>query len=191
MDLNPHPPNMDDDPSPVYELAEFAVQKNARILVVLCAWLHSGYPPDSEWDTANIDYWTERVRPLWEWPEISVNHAGTSIPPLALGPSTTRETLEAVEDRETIVVISNRTGIEQGEYLAITLLQRRCISIKIWPASKNLVGLFEKFPPLIYLAGSTFGGCSLVLKCNPIIGTPEIVGVVSRTFEGVRVWDVK
>ena len=126
MDLNPHPPNMDDAPSPVYELAEFAVQKNARILVVLCAWLQSGDSSDSQWDILNINYWMERVRPLWERPEIlSVNHAGTSFPPPALGPGTTRETLEAVEDRETIVVISNRTGIEQGEYLVTTLLQQR------------------------------------------------------------------
>ena len=144
MDLNPQPSNTDDDPPPVYyELAEFAVQKNARILVVLCAWVHSGHSPDSQLDMINTAYWTERVRPLWERPEISVNHAGTSLHPPALGPSTTRETLEAVEDRETIVVISNRTGIEQGEYLATILLQQRCMSVKIWPAIKNLVGLFE------------------------------------------------
>ena len=53
------------------------------------------------------------------------------------------------------------------------------------------MGLFEKLPPLTHLVGTTFGGCSLVLRCNPTVGTPEIVGVVSRTFEGVRVWDVK
>jgi protein N-terminal amidase len=109
MDLNPL--NLDDDPL-VCELAEFTVQKNARILVVLCAWLHSGDSPDSQWDMVNIDFWTERVRPLWERPDISVNHARTS---LHVGPGKTRETLEAVEDRETIVVISNRTGIERGE----------------------------------------------------------------------------
>ncbi len=115
MDICPHPPNTDDNPTPVYELAEFAVQKNARILVLLCAWLRSDSSPDSQWDMTNIDYWTERVRPLWERPEMSVDHAGTSFHPPALGPGTTGETLEAVEDRETIVVISNRTGIERGE----------------------------------------------------------------------------
>jgi protein N-terminal amidase len=51
MDLNPHPPNTDDDLLRLCELAEFAIQKNARILVVLCAWLNSGASPDSQWDT--------------------------------------------------------------------------------------------------------------------------------------------
>jgi len=110
MDLNPQ--NLDDDSFPVCELAEFAIQKNARILVVLCAWLHSGDPPDSQWDIVNIDYWTERVRPLWERPEMSVIHEGRS-PLLGLG--TTSETLGVVEDRETIVVICNRIGVERGE----------------------------------------------------------------------------
>ena len=63
----------------------------------------------------SIDYWTERVKPLWKRPEISVNHEGTSLDPVALDPSTTRETVEGVEDRETIVVICDRTGIERGE----------------------------------------------------------------------------
>ena len=97
---------------PAYELAEFAIQKNARILVVLCAWLHSDDSPNSQWDIVNIDYWTERVRPLWERPETSVIHEGTSP---HLGPGTTRDSLGAVEDRETILVICNRIGIERGE----------------------------------------------------------------------------
>ena len=115
MDICPHPPNTHDDPSPACELAEFAIEKNARILVVLCAWLNSGTSPDSQWDTENINYWAERVRPLWEWPVKSDNHAGSSLHQLALGPGTTRETPDAVESRETIVVICNRTGIERGE----------------------------------------------------------------------------
>jgi protein N-terminal amidase len=115
MDLNPHPPNTDDDPFSVCELAEFAIQKNARILVVLCAWLHSGLSPDLQWDTVSIDYWSERVRPLWERPATSVGHAGQFPHQLASGPDATRETSETVEDRETIVVISNRTGMERGE----------------------------------------------------------------------------
>ena len=114
MDLNPHPSNTDDDLSPVCELAEFTIQKKARILVVMCAWLNSEVSPDSQWDMVNIDYWMRRVRPLWERPEMSVNHAEASLHQLALDPGT-KEALGAVEDRETIVVISNRTGIERGE----------------------------------------------------------------------------
>jgi len=116
MDINPHPPYTYDDFPPVCELAEFAVQKNARILVLLCAWLHSDTSPDSQWDMVNIEYWLERVQPLWERPTISVDHSGSSPQQLSLGPSTTGEGPEVVvEDRETIVVISNRTGIERGE----------------------------------------------------------------------------
>jgi len=125
MDLNPHPPNTDDDLSPVYELAEFAIQKNARILVVLCAWLNSGDSPDSQWDMVNIGYWAERVRPLWERPGTSVDHAGASPHGLALDQGTTSETPEVVEGRETIVVICNRTGIERGEWL-VTILPPLC-----------------------------------------------------------------
>jgi protein N-terminal amidase len=102
-DLGPRPPNK--DPSSFCELAEFAIQKNARMLVVLCAWLHSGHSPDSHWDMENIDYWVTRVRPLWERPGTSVNHARPD----------TRKPSEAAEDRETVVVICNRTGIERGE----------------------------------------------------------------------------
>ena len=115
MDICPHPPNTDDNPVPVFELAEFAIQKKARILVLLCAWLHSEDSLDSPWDMINIDYWTKRVGPLWERPEMSVGHVGTSLHQPTLGPGTTGETLEAVEDRETIFVINNRIGIERGE----------------------------------------------------------------------------
>ena len=46
---------------------------------------------------------------------MSVGHVGTSLHQPTLGPGTTGETLEAVEDRETIFVVNNRIGIERGE----------------------------------------------------------------------------
>ena len=140
MDLNPFPSSMGGDPFLDCELAEFAIQKNARILVVLCAWLNSGSSPDSQLDMTNINFWAERVRPLWERPAVSANHAGSGLEQLASVSGMTVETSEAVEDRETIVVICNRTGIERGEQLATILLKKCCISVKRWPVSTNLDG---------------------------------------------------
>lgn len=130
MDICPHPPNTDDNPSPVYELADFAIQKNARILVVLCAWLDSGESPDSQLDMANINYWAERVRPLWERPGATIDHAGASPHHLAIDPGALSRTPEVAEDRETIVVICNRTGIERGKWFGVIPPQWCCGSAK-------------------------------------------------------------
>ena len=139
MDLNPHPPTTDGDLPLVCELAEFAIQKSARILVVLCAWQNSSDPPDSQWDMTNIGYWAERVRPLWELPGTSVDLAGASLHHLPLDSGTTSETPEIVEDRKTIVVICNRTGIERGEWL-VTILPQWCCILAYWQRDSCLHG---------------------------------------------------
>ncbi|KZT38912.1 carbon-nitrogen hydrolase [Sistotremastrum suecicum HHB10207 ss-3] len=79
-----------------YELASFALEKRANILVIPCAWLASdrehrddlSYDEDSI-DTRNVSYWCERLRPLWAPDGRTVN-----------------------AEQDTAVIICNRAGQE-------------------------------------------------------------------------------
>jgi hypothetical protein len=98
MDLNPLPDSIE-WPAPC-ELASFALSKRSRILVILCAWLDSGAQPDGKWDLSTIEFWRERLLPLWstDSPELRPMHAYPV-------PS---------DHDQTVVVICNRTGSERG-----------------------------------------------------------------------------
>lgn len=110
MDLNTLPANewtsLEDGP---YELAEYALQKNTKLLVLLNNWLESSQPPgpndDGKHDWNTLEYWATRLRPLW------AKDAKAS------GESNSRE------GEETIVVVCNRSGIENS----ITFAGTSCI----------------------------------------------------------------
>ncbi|KAJ3546459.1 hypothetical protein NMY22_g2049 [Coprinellus aureogranulatus] len=114
MDLNTLPENswtsLEDGP---YELAEYAVQKNSKLLILLNNWLHSSEPPspqdDGKHDWNTLEYWAMRLRPLW-----AKNEKGSS--------SGTSDS-ERSKEQETIVVVCNRSGVENG----ITFAGTSCI----------------------------------------------------------------
>jgi hypothetical protein len=96
MDLNVLPPatweTIEDGP---YELARHHLASKSSVLILLNAWLDSGKDPEEEVDANTINYWAMRLRPLWSEEEV-VSEKGT----------------------ETMVVVCNRTGEENGSSLS-------------------------------------------------------------------------
>ncbi|EJD50406.1 carbon-nitrogen hydrolase [Auricularia subglabra TFB-10046 SS5] len=66
MDLNPDRSvtawSYEDGP---FELASFTLQQDAKVLVLLCAWLDSKFDSEADADTHNLRYWVARLDPLW------------------------------------------------------------------------------------------------------------------------------
>lgn len=115
MDLNTLPGNtwtsLEDGP---YELAEYAVQKNTKLLILLNNWLQSSQPPsthdDGKHDWNTLEYWAMRLRPLWA--KDGKAKAKTVDNSRAEGSD------KEGEGEETIVVVCNRSGVENGAWLS-------------------------------------------------------------------------
>jgi len=107
MDLNPRSPwSFDGGP---YELAEHCLKTGSNLLILLNAWLDSEQDQEREEDFSTMNYWATLLRPLWDrvgstTASGSSNDEGSpSEPPREPG------------DTETVVVICNRSGSENGE----------------------------------------------------------------------------
>jgi protein N-terminal amidase len=70
-------------------VADYCLTQNTVLLVLLNAWLDSEEEPDGDYDMHTMDYWAERLRPLW----------------LKSSPAS----------QETLVVVCNRGGDENGK----------------------------------------------------------------------------
>lgn len=89
-----------------YELAEHAIASKSRLLILLSNWLDSEVKPEEENDYSTLNFWAARLLPLWAKrgvdskysSEVSDDSAGDSGP----------------VDDETMVVICNRSGKENG-----------------------------------------------------------------------------
>jgi hypothetical protein len=99
MDLNPMAPLPFTPTTIPYEFADFALENSCRTLVLLCNWLDPGTKPEIEWSIDTVNYWAERLFPLWD--DSGANDALSS----------SRE-----GDDGTLVIICNRTGVELGQY---------------------------------------------------------------------------
>ncbi|KAI0789659.1 carbon-nitrogen hydrolase [Abortiporus biennis] len=104
MDLNVQPPavwTIEDGP---YEIANHVIEQKSNVLVLLNAWLQSPIEElvqERDWGT--LRYWAARLRPLWDYEELSDD-----------------EVEEYGQKPETIVVMCNRTGEENGKIFAGT-----------------------------------------------------------------------
>jgi protein N-terminal amidase len=76
-----------------YEIASHCITENSNLLIVLNAWLESPEDIGEDYAWTTMNFWAHRLRPLWKQQE------GAS----------------ADDQRETNVVICNRTGNENGE----------------------------------------------------------------------------
>ncbi|KAH9080398.1 carbon-nitrogen hydrolase [Lactarius deliciosus] len=103
MDLNPRSPwTIDGGP---YELAGHCLETGSNLLVLLNAWLDSEKEEDRDEDLSTMNYWATLLRPLWYRKGDEPNDEGT-------------ELKKAPEDVETMVVVCNRSGIENGAKFA-------------------------------------------------------------------------
>ena len=101
MDLNPRSPwTINDGP---YELADHCQKTGSNILVLLNAWLDSEEERYCEVDISTLNYWATLLRPLWYRNGDGGSNGGVS------------ETRGISGDAETVVVVCNRSGVENGE----------------------------------------------------------------------------
>jgi protein N-terminal amidase len=145
MDLNPFPPADWRGADGPYELASHAWSTRTDVLVLLNAWLDSGHDPADVHDWHTLNYWAARLRPLWD-----IDTENTGAP------------------KQTLVVICNRTGTENGNQYPFSV-------------------------PLHFLMaclGKTFAGTSAVLRLVHGSGKPQLLHMMGRREEGIRVWNI-
>ncbi|KAL0950147.1 hypothetical protein HGRIS_010143 [Hohenbuehelia grisea] len=98
MDLNVQPPHdwtLSDGP---YELADYCIEQQADILLLLNSWLESSDAKNSDKDSPDwntINYWSLRLEPLWAERD-------------------NKQLDDTDRRKEMTVVICNRTGEENG-----------------------------------------------------------------------------
>lgn len=111
MDLNPQIPEWTSAEGP-YELADYAISNKANVLLLLNSWLDSGKELDEPNDWHTLNYWAVRTRPLWTDGKGDASSDEEDHKPDS-------ETTDSGD--ETIVVICNRSGEENGT-IASTIL---------------------------------------------------------------------
>jgi protein N-terminal amidase len=104
MDLNPQSPSWTIDRGP-YELADHCLKTGSGLLILLNAWLDSEEEEYMEEDISTMNYWATMLRPLWY--RMGDNNGSNGVD---------AEPQNTSEDSETIVVICNRSGSENGEH---------------------------------------------------------------------------
>lgn len=100
MDLNPQTPDWTSAEGP-YELADYCIAKKTNVLLLLNAWLDSKEETEEEKDWQTLNYWAARMTPLWT-DKVSIH-------------SKMSQNNDPGEGQETIVVVCNRVGDENGK----------------------------------------------------------------------------
>lgn len=108
MDLNPQPPTLWTLAEGPYELADHCISKKTNVLIMLNSWLDSDTEPEEKHDWHTLNYWAARLRPLW------VNEATDEDNADEYGVSEAPSDAPDSGD-ETIVIICNRSGEENGK----------------------------------------------------------------------------
>lgn len=147
MDLNVQKPSEWKPIEGPYEIASYCVAENSNLLVLLNAWLESpdDIGEDHAWTTLN--FWAHRLRPLWE------QHKGDSVN----------------DQRETNVVVCNRTGNENGESQVLDLCDETGV---------------VRYP------GKKFCGSSCSFRMDNSFGRPRLKHAMGKDEEGISVWTV-
>lgn len=154
MDLNPHTESWTSAEGP-YEIADYAASKKANVLVLLNAWLDSGKETEENHDWQTLNYWAARTRPLWTDNK--------------LGSTEEKQPQSDDEGHETIMIVCNRSGEENGE---------------IYPSLDNLC-------INVFFQGKTFAGTSAIFSLRKGSGHPKLLDMLERKEESVRIWNIK
>ncbi len=107
MDLNVQPPHQWTSLDGPYELASYAESQESNVLVLLNSWLDSGKQEEEESDWSTLNFWAMRLRPLWAAESDSDSES-----------EDTQSTKSNEEGKQTVVVVCNRTGEENGRHSA-------------------------------------------------------------------------
>lgn len=119
MDLNPRSPSWTIDGGP-YELAEHCLKTGSSLLILLNAWLDSEKEQDVQVDISTLNCWATMLRPLWHrmGNDDGSNRGEEDVAAAAEPPR------NISEDTETVVVVCNRSGDENGEEFLYYLRSR-------------------------------------------------------------------
>jgi len=107
MDLNPQIPDWSYAQGP-YEIADHCISTKSNLLILLNAWLDSGKELEETHDWSTLSYWAARTRPLWSNGNDEDNGSDSS----------GEEQDISTSDNETVVIVCNRTGQENGKTFA-------------------------------------------------------------------------
>lgn len=107
MDLNPQIPNWTYAGGP-FEIADHCVSKKSNLLILLNAWLDSGAEIEEKHDWQTLNYWAARTKPLW-------SNGNDSDSDNDSDSSAKEQDIGKADSNETLVVICNRSGQENGE----------------------------------------------------------------------------
>jgi protein N-terminal amidase len=111
MDLNPQIPDWSLAHGP-YEIAHHCISTKSNLLILINAWLDSQKELDETHDWSTLNYWAARTRPLW-W-----NRNESDSPPQDTSTSDP-------PGNETLVLVCNRTGHENGQTTFLSSLSHR------------------------------------------------------------------
>lgn len=79
-------------------------------MILLNAWLDSGEDVEDEICSSTLDFWAARLRPLWAKHELDISDSDSE----DSGEHETGSQIESEAGEETLVVICNRCGEENG-----------------------------------------------------------------------------
>ncbi|KAF4617422.1 hypothetical protein D9613_006199 [Agrocybe pediades] len=104
-DINPHEEHGRQDGGP-FEIADYCLSKNTDVLVLLNAWTDSKKKLEEDKDWSTLNHWAARMKPLWtdgkdENAELRSGNASEA---------------PQGEGHDTIVVVANRCGEENGKH---------------------------------------------------------------------------
>ena len=120
MDLNTQPPAEWTIDGP-YEIADHCIQKKANVLLLLNAWLDSGTELEDKSDWRTLNYWAARLRPLWTRTEDLEDEGSDSDTEDSQSETADQDEAAVVHHEhpgpETLVIVCNRCGEENGRFL--------------------------------------------------------------------------
>ena len=141
MDLNPFPPVDWTSAGGPYELASHAYATSTNVLVLLNAWLDSGNDPTGVHDWQTLNYWAARLRPLWDVDTPPDDNTSNESPP---------ET-SSTPTKQTLVVVCNRTGIENGTRSSVPFSLRPLASDRSPSVRQDFCWHVRPLPPRTWL----------------------------------------
>jgi protein N-terminal amidase len=149
-----------------YEIASHSLSNKANVLILLNAWLDSGVDLKEAHDWSTLNFWASRLRPLWASDE-EEDHESETLETNGVNESESKA-------KETIVVICNRCGEENGKFFCFVLGD----PISFILLTRTLIG-------------KTFAGSSAIFSMRSGSGSPTLLDMMERREEGVRIWDVQ
>ena len=114
MDLNPQTPEWSCSHGP-YEIADHCISTRSNVLILLAAWLDSGKELEETHDWSTLNYWAKRTRPLWS------NGNGDNDNDSDSSGEEQHASIPDSPSNETLVIICNRTGQENGQTKILSL----------------------------------------------------------------------